>query len=356
MAVVAHSSKVLVTGANGFVAVWLVQTLLEQGYSVRGTVRSESKAAFLLNKFRSYSDKFEVVVVEDITKDGAFDEAVKGVDAIEHTASPCHLNVDDPKEIIDPAVNGTVGILKSALKNAPNVKRIVTLASTATILRDSNEPLTFDETDWNTQSPDEVKQHGRNASATAKYRTSKILAERAAWTFYEDHKNQVKWDLTVIHPPFVFGPVAHEVAHPNDLNTSTKEWYNVVIAPNSSGRSKDFLTNGGSCWVDVRDLAAALVKALSVKEAGGERIIISAGQFIWQDWIDIANSLSPSPIPSHAPGTDKALPVGNPDANKTAVYMIKYNTAKEKRILGLEYLTMEETTRDTLVDYERRGW
>ncbi len=62
------SGKVLVTGANGFIAVWVVKTLLEQGFAVRGTVRSESKAAHLRETFASYGDKLEIVIVEDITK------------------------------------------------------------------------------------------------------------------------------------------------------------------------------------------------------------------------------------------------------------------------------------------------
>ena len=62
------SGKALVTGANGFIAVWVVKTFLEQGFSVRGTVRSESKAIHLRTLFRSFGDKFEVVIVEDITK------------------------------------------------------------------------------------------------------------------------------------------------------------------------------------------------------------------------------------------------------------------------------------------------
>jgi hypothetical protein len=41
---------------------------------------------------------------------------------------------------------------------------------------------------------------------------------------------------------------------------------------------------GGGCWVDVRDLALAHVRALQKEEAGGERIIITAGAFAWQDW------------------------------------------------------------------------
>lgn len=65
---VASGSKVLVTGANGFVAVWLVHELLASGYSVRGTVRSESKAKYVRTLFASYGDHFEIVIVPDITK------------------------------------------------------------------------------------------------------------------------------------------------------------------------------------------------------------------------------------------------------------------------------------------------
>lgn len=68
MPTVAPPAKALVTGANGYVAVWVVQTLLERGYSVRGTVRSESKGVHLKQLFEKYGDKFECVVVEDITK------------------------------------------------------------------------------------------------------------------------------------------------------------------------------------------------------------------------------------------------------------------------------------------------
>ncbi len=63
-----NSGKILVSGANGYIAVWVVKKLLEQGYSVRGTVRSESKGTHLKEIFKEYGDKLEIVVVEDITK------------------------------------------------------------------------------------------------------------------------------------------------------------------------------------------------------------------------------------------------------------------------------------------------
>ena len=65
---VVTSGKVLVTGANGYIAFWVVKGLLEAGYSVRGTVRSASKAKHVQDYFKSYGDKLEIVVVEDITK------------------------------------------------------------------------------------------------------------------------------------------------------------------------------------------------------------------------------------------------------------------------------------------------
>ena len=62
------SGKVLVTGANGYIAVWILKFMLEAGFAVRGTVRSESKAGYLRDLFKSYGDKLEIVIVEDITK------------------------------------------------------------------------------------------------------------------------------------------------------------------------------------------------------------------------------------------------------------------------------------------------
>ena len=139
---------------------WVVRTLLERGFAVRGTVRAEDKGKFMIEYFKSlgYGDKFEVVVVDDIVKvskcwafrlylwpnlgfkEGAFDEAVKGVDAIAHTASPYHFRPEGAQgpislwnsesslfrdmystfyevDLIKPAVQGTLGMLKSALKN-----------------------------------------------------------------------------------------------------------------------------------------------------------------------------------------------------------------------------------------------
>ncbi|KIY74197.1 NAD(P)-binding protein [Cylindrobasidium torrendii FP15055 ss-10] len=348
MPAVAASSttKVLVSGANGYIAVWVVRKLLEKGFAVRGTVRSDAKGAFLKEAFKSYGDKFELVIVPDITKDGAFDEAVKGVDAIEHTASPFHFNAKDPQELIEPAVKGTVGILASALKNGSAVKRIVVTSSVAAIVHNDPNPIVLDENDWNEQSPKEVEELGENATNTAKYRASKTLAEKAAWDFWNTHKSEVKWDLVCINPPFVLGPTIHEVSNAAALNTSARQFYDAIVKPDNGGTNLD----SAGCWIDVRVLGDAHVAALEAESAGGERIIVNAGAFYWQQWLDVANALEPSPIPSHT------LSKGTPGSWKGKTYPVVYKTAKEERILGLKKTTMEILARDTLADFEAKGW
>lgn len=76
------------------------------------------------------------------------------------------------------------------------------------------------------------------------------------------------------------------------------------------------------------------------------RIIVSAGPYVWQDWVDVANSLSLS----------RRLPVGIPGAGAGASYLMSYRTDKQARILGLDFRTKADTARDVLTDFERLGW
>lgn len=70
MPAISPPAKVLVTGANGFVGIWVVRLLLQYGYSVRGAVRSAAKGEILkrtlVNKEGDRATDFEYVVVSDI--------------------------------------------------------------------------------------------------------------------------------------------------------------------------------------------------------------------------------------------------------------------------------------------------
>ena len=74
-------------------------------------------------------DKLDFAIVEDIAKEGAFDDAVVSnppFEAVIHTASPFHYNITDAKkDVLDPAIMGTTGLLKAIKNGAPSVRRVV---------------------------------------------------------------------------------------------------------------------------------------------------------------------------------------------------------------------------------------
>ncbi|QRV79239.1 D-lactaldehyde dehydrogenase [Ceratobasidium sp. AG-Ba] len=329
-------ATVLVTGASGFIAVWVCKTFLEAGYTVRGTVRSASKGDYLVDLFKS--DKFSYVIVDDIAKDGAFDEAVKGVDAVAHTASPFHFQADDPQTLIEPAVKGTVGILKSIQKNAPGVQRVVVTSSVAAIMNTSKPTGTiYTENDWNELSVREVEEKGKGAAGGDKYRASKTLAEKAAWAEVETQKPS--WDLATINPPMVFGPILHQVDDPANLNTSVAMVYKIIHAKEGE-TPKETLLQPNMNFVDVRDVALAHLRALEVPEAGGQRFIAAGGALCWQDALDIL----PPPHPRGIPGAGKGL-----------THSI-FNADKARKILGINFKSMEESVKDTELGLRKRGW
>ncbi|KAI0262300.1 ribonuclease H2 non-catalytic subunit-domain-containing protein [Gloeopeniophorella convolvens] len=179
----------------------VVRKYLEAGYSVRGTVRSVAKSAFLKNFFAVYGDRLEFLIVEDMAADGAFDEAVEGVD-IAHTASPFHCAISDPDELIIPAVRGVTSILTSALQHGTAVKRVV-FTSIAAI--------------WTT------------------------LAERVAWDFVAQHGTAVTWDLVALNPPLIdiFGPSLSPALTIVDIGTSQRELYDLLAGAFDDARVRD---------------------------------------------------------------------------------------------------------------------
>lgn len=83
---------VLITGINGFIAIQITKIFLENGYTVVGTVRSDSKADYIKSLFKDAYDagRLDFAVVKNITVDDAFDAVLKSrtFDAVVHTSSP----------------------------------------------------------------------------------------------------------------------------------------------------------------------------------------------------------------------------------------------------------------------------
>ena len=146
-----------------------------------------------------------------------------------HIASPVTFSVDEPDDLIVPAVKSTTSLLESVLRHGTSVKRVVFTSSAAAVLTPSEEPLQFNEQDWNDASVEICKVNGKGTPGTLIYCASKVLSERAAWSIYRENKDTISWDLVVLAPVDVYGPPFNEAATPEDLTMTARRWWDYVF-------------------------------------------------------------------------------------------------------------------------------
>ena len=276
-------AKVLVTGATGFIAGHVILQLLDAGHEVRGTARSASSAAKLNETLSQYAGRPVAIelVAANLERDDGWAEAVAGMDFVQHVASPFPSGVPkDPNELIRPATDGALRVLKAS--RAAGVKRVVMTSSMAAIAYGwgENRPAVLTEEHWS--NPDNLKDN------TA-YTRSKTIAERAAWDYINGEGKGL--ELAVINPAAVLGPVMS-----GDLSASLE-----LLTMPLSGKIPA-VPRIGFGIVDVRDVAAAQVAAMTVPGAAGERFLVSQ-PFMW--FSDVADVLRDA-FPAYA----KKLPKG----------------------------------------------
>ena len=260
------SKPILVTGASGFVAIHTIIQLLEQGYKVRGTIRSLSKEAEVRETILKYvqaNDRLEILSA-DLEQDAGWDEAMNGIEYVLHVASPFPLF--EPKhedELIVPAVQGTLRVLRAAHK--ARIKRVIQVSSNAAISSGHDgENKVFTEDDWT------------NLDKVGAYPKSKTLAERAAWKFINGAENTNNMELATINPPLILGPIPNK-----NFRTSVELIRTFMLGQVPGvGRIKMGL-------VDVRDVAAAIILAMQTPEAAGNRFLCSGGVLWLKEIVEI---------------------------------------------------------------------
>ena len=249
---------VLLTGISGYIGLHCAKKLLDAGYNVRGSVRSQAKGQEALNTLAAASvDTQNLTLVElDLTLDNGWEDASAGCEFVMHVASPFIIaNPKNPEEILLPAIDGTLRALRAAKK--AGVRRVVLTSSIVSMMA-SMKTGTFGPNDWTDV----------DAPGISIYMKSKTLAEKAAWDFINQQADETPMELTVISPGGVFGP---------------------PLGQNFTGQSMSLLDqmlrgkipmvpNTAFPMVDVRDVAKLHVEALNKSETAGRRVIAASAE------------------------------------------------------------------------------
>lgn len=334
------NKKVMVTGASGYIGMWLVKQLLEKGYSVNATVRdknNDKKTAGLKELANGTRGKLELFSA-DLLQQGAFDEAAAGCEVIYHVASPFTLKFKDAqKELIDPALEGTRNVLSAANKN-DSVKKVVLTSSVAAVHGDN--------ADMKEQGLSEFTEEHFNTSGSLKhqpYSYSKVLAEKEAWKL---SKEQNRWQLVVINPSFVMGPA---------LSGSSKSGSLDFMNDITSGKyamGAPYLMFG---FVDVRDVAKAHILAAENDKAEGRYILAERTETV-MNLTKMIEKLFPGKFKLPKMPTPKFMMylagpffgLKHGFIKRNVGYSIKLNNSKSIDGLGLKYTSLEDSIKDMI--------
>ncbi|KAJ0276577.1 hypothetical protein CBS470a_010737 [Colletotrichum nupharicola] len=247
-----------------------------------------------------------------------------------------HYNVTDPKkDLIDPAVLGTTGVLHAIKEVCPGVKRVVVTSSFAAILNPglaaSGAEKIYSEDDWSPLTIEDAY-----ASPVSAYVVSKKSAERVAWDFVANENPN--FTLSTINPPMIYGPVRLPPKTLAEVNTSNQLLAEVITGKHKGGLPPTALP----LWVDVRDVALAHVKAMETEQASGKRFLITSGfysnpemgKIVWDNFPDLREKL---------PGLDAMRGAPNPNLKSFG-----YSTSRAEEILGMKWTKYEMTVVDSV--------
>ena len=337
------SDLILVTGASGFVGKWCVIKLLEKGYRVRGTIRSEAKARQVRDTVAATvgdvaAARLELVTA-DILDDTGWPEAMAGVTAVMHVATV--IRGDEPRDqslVIRPALEGTERVLKATL--AAGIKRLILTSSIATVGYGHDHTTgtrIYDETSFTKL---------ENMRWTWAYCIGKTLAERFAWAFAREHG----LEMTTIHPGAIIGPAL-------DADASIS----VGMVGGLLDNSTPALPSNGFSIVDVRDVADMHVAALEKPESIGQRYLATAEYMPFPEVAKVVQELYPDRKIVSRPAPDWAIRLvalfGGParqiinDIGNVKIF----DGRKGEALMGHPYISARQSIKDTAETYLRFG-
>ena len=338
-------ATITITGAAGYLGSWVVAEALALGHQVHATVRDladEAKTAHLRQLGARHPGQLHLFAA-DLLRAGSFDAALDGAGYLIHTASPYTRAA--LRDVLRPAVDGTRNVLASA-NRCPTLRRVALTSSIVAMMSSLREAYahpghTLDESHWNTGS----------TADDEPYSYAKTCAERAAWDIC---LAQAQWQLVVLNPGAIFGP---SLSRRSDAE-SVKMMQQFLKGAFAAGVPALHLG-----VVDVRDVAAAHVRAVLDPAAQGRYLLVAESCPLLRIGTTISDCCPAyrSKMPRRelprwliwlaAP----AIGMRRDYVRDNVGFAALYNTARSRTGLGLSYRSIASTLGDHVEQLERDG-
>lgn len=330
-----HRHQVLVTGASGFLASWIVKYLIEQHFEVIGVVKSDTEGISIAEH---HDNQFKYIVIEDTSLLGSFDKLFSQkypyIKYVIHIPVLQNSEVDYNayRSLIIPAIKETHSLLNSINNYGTQVKKLIVTTSIVAILKPSPFTFNISKTHYNEDSWNMITGYDINTSPYLSRVASMTYAEKEVWKFMDE--NNPSFAISTIMIPLVFGPPINDMKIDN-LNPSNQLIYDILKWP----KYKLDIENFPIFFIDVRDAAIAHVKSMINEQLDNKRCLVIAGISDTQHLLDTIRRKNAK--------YNSRLPLGKPNSSQFLRYA-SYNNAKTQMYLQMIYFSLDKTLSDTI--------
>jgi len=319
------NDRIFITGGTGLIGSYIIRTLLKKGYTNLVALHRNTSSFNLLGQQKDEVD-WKIGDIENVSD---IYTLVKGVDIIIHAAAIVSFDDRDSEAMISANRDGTANLVNAALAN--KIKKFIHISSVAALGKPESGNIISESTEW---------VESKNNSP---YSLSKRASELEVWRGHAEGLN-----VSVLSPSVVLGAG-------NWSQTSAK-----IIA--NMHRGQKLYPAGGNGFVDVRDVAKAVVKLLDA-DHNGQRFLINGGNLLFKELMDEMATNYNIPKPNRAiakwmiPVSWRLFGLISFITRKPTVYakhtvistskIWKYDNHKSIEKLGMTYIPLKQTIKES---------
>ena len=320
---------ILVTGGTGLLGSHLVYKLLQGDKKVRVLVREKSNKENIHKTISYYSNNADELVKKiewaegDILDIYSLTEALKDISEVYHCAANVSFLPEEAEEMMRGNVEGTANVVNACLEKSNVI--LCHVSSVAALPNSDKNSIITENTHW------------KGAVETSNYAISKYASEKEVWRGIEEGLQAV-----IVNPSIIIGPGEWKKSSTNMISASYK--------------GIKFYTEGVAGFIDVRDVAEAMIQLMASKKTN-ERYILSTENLSFKSFFTLTHSAFGKPAPSIKVG--KILseigwrlerlrhlkPLITKETARASQQKNYYSNDKIKKVINNNFISIEESVK-----------